>query len=95
MPPKPSGNDSSVLDREIISKNFTVREVAEQLGISAQSVYQLCATKKLAHLRLGVGRGTLRIPAQALNNFIKTVTVQSECPTAPAVPMLKHEKVKV
>src|SRR5262245_47985361 len=57
-------------------KNYTVKEVAEVLSISAQAVYQLCAKKKLRHLRLGIGRGTLRIPASALDEFVTQSTIQ-------------------
>jgi excisionase family DNA binding protein len=62
-------------------KHFTVREVAERLRISLQAVYLLCSERKLRHLRLGVGRGTVRIPASALADFIAQATVQAEEPT--------------
>src|SRR5262249_18440634 len=64
-------------------KNYTVREVAELLSISAQAVYQLCTKKKLRHLRLGIGRGTLRIPASALDEFISQSTVRVSEATPP------------
>jgi excisionase family DNA binding protein len=83
------------LPGENVEKNYTVTEAAERLSISGQSVYQLCSRKKLRHLRLGVGRGCVRIPASALDEFIKGATVQPEEPTAPQAPprQLKHLKV--
>ncbi len=64
-------------------KNFTVKEAAALLSISAQSVYKMCSQKKVRHLRLGIGRGTVRIPASALDDFIAQATVQPDEPAAP------------
>jgi excisionase family DNA binding protein len=52
-----------------------VKEVAERLGISEASVYQLCATRRLRHLRIGIRRGVIRIPAEALDEFIGKCSV--------------------
>lgn len=50
---------------------LTVREVAEQLSVSATCVYQLISRGKLACHRIGVGRGAIRIAAEDLAAFIE------------------------
>ncbi|MBI3408978.1 MAG: helix-turn-helix domain-containing protein [Planctomycetes bacterium] len=42
--------------------NLTVKQVAQRLGISAATVYALCNRRLLSHIRIGLGRGTVRIP---------------------------------
>ena len=44
-------------------KLLTVREAAERLGCSEALVYLLCSERRLPHVRLGTGRGTIRIQA--------------------------------
>jgi excisionase family DNA binding protein len=46
----------------VTKKYLSVREYAETFGVSVATVYAMCATGKLAHTRLGTGRGTIRIP---------------------------------
>jgi excisionase family DNA binding protein len=76
-------------------KNYTVREAAGLLGISEQTVYQLCAQKKVRHLRLGIGRGTLRIPASALDEFIAQSTVQAAALAEPKAQAAKLKHLKL
>lgn len=42
-------------------KPLTVQEAAARLKVSPDTVYDLCASKKLAHHRIGGGRGSIRI----------------------------------
>jgi excisionase family DNA binding protein len=76
-----SGRDSSQL---------TVRQVAERLGVAVGTIYALCARQELAHIRIGAGRGTLRIDERALEEYLKGGTVRPETPTAP--PSTKAER---
>ena len=46
---------------------LTVREVAEQLGVSAFTVYNLCERGELVHVRVS---NAIRIPPEALRAFI-------------------------
>src|SRR5438094_7080641 len=62
---------------------LTVREAAERLNVRPTTVYELCSQRKLAHVRVGVGRGTIRIDEQALEEFIRMATVQPKEPAAP------------
>lgn len=54
---------------------LTVKQTADQLQVSAALVYQLCAGRKLAHHRLGVGRGTIRIAEADLAAFVEDCKV--------------------
>jgi excisionase family DNA binding protein len=49
---------------------LTVTQVAERLSCSAALVYQLCADGRIAHHRLGLGRGTIRITEDGLSEYL-------------------------
>jgi excisionase family DNA binding protein len=74
---------------------FKIKEAADRLNVSAATVYELCAKGRLRHMRVGTGRGTIRIDEQALDDFIRGATVQPVEPAAPKpTPVrLKHSKV--
>lgn len=55
---------------------LTVKQTAERLGVSAGLVYELCASRKLRHERHGSGRGTIRIPEDAIAEYREAATVQ-------------------
>lgn len=76
-------------------KLLTVREAAERLGISTGLVYGLCARKRLRHERYGLGRGIIKIPEDAIDEFRRSVSVgehdeQVPEPKPPAPIKLKH-----
>jgi excisionase family DNA binding protein len=52
---------------------LTVAEAAERLRCSEMTVYRLCREGKLAHRRIGVGRGVIRVRAADLDSFAPTV----------------------
>ena len=56
---------------------LTVQKVAEQLGVAVGTVYQLCAAGKLVNLRIGTGRGAIRIEPAAVIAFIEAARVQT------------------
>jgi excisionase family DNA binding protein len=56
-----------------------VKEVSERLGVSAGCVYQLVHCGELEHIRVGVGRGTIRIPEESLATYIEQGGRQSRC----------------
>lgn len=62
---------------------LSVREYAATFGVSIATVYAMCATGKLAHVRLGTGRGTIRIPEDAAVPQ-GSEAGRPEPPTAPA-----------
>ena len=67
-----------------------VREAAQELGgVSESLVYGLCKAGKLEHIRVGVGRGTIRIPRAAVERFKE----EGRGRVVAAHPPLKHLKV--
>jgi excisionase family DNA binding protein len=67
---------------------LTVKQVAAILQVSAATVYQLCAARKLPHVRVGVGRGAIRVDEDALAAFLQASTVAPGRPANAAA--LKH-----
>lgn len=63
---------------------FTVKQVAEILGVSKGCVYALIDAGKLDHHRIGLGRGTIRISDQELDAYLDESRVTKE------TPLLKH-----
>lgn len=64
---------------------LTVKEAAPLLGLSAASVYALCAARRIRHARVGVGRGKIVIPPEAVAEYLAGGAVgPSEAPPAPA-----------
>src|SRR4051794_17161388 len=59
-------------------KRFSVAEAAKELGVSTGTVYGLCASRKLRHERHGLGRGRIKIPDDALQEYRRSVTVGTE-----------------
>ena len=57
--------------------NLTVKEAAPMLRLSEASVYALCAAKKLRHQRVGIGRGKIVIPPDAITEYLAKGTVKS------------------
>ena len=70
---------------------MNVRQAAERLEISQSLVYSLIAAGQLRHCRVGHGRGRLRIPPDAIEEYLARCTfgVREEKPAAP-MPRLKH-----
>ena len=70
---------------------MNVKQAAERLEISVSLVYSLAAAGKLRHCRVGHGRGRLRIPEDAIEEYLARCTfgVREEKPAA-SLPRLKH-----
>lgn len=49
---------------------LTVKQAAEHLNVSTATVYALCASGQLAHSRVGLGRGTIRIKHSELEKML-------------------------
>jgi excisionase family DNA binding protein len=56
---------------------LTVKEAATRLRLSSAAVYALCAGKLLRHSRVGVGRGKILIPPDAIDEYLARGTVRS------------------
>lgn len=70
---------------------LTVAEAAESLRLSPASVYSLCSRKLLRHQRVGVGRGKILIPPDAIAEYLAKGTVAS----VEAVPDAHAPKLKL
>ncbi|MGL4553894.1 MAG: helix-turn-helix domain-containing protein [Gemmataceae bacterium] len=65
---------------------LTVKEAAALLGISPALVYALVAARKVRHERHGLGRGAIRIPEDALEEYCRRHTIEAtEEETRPVV----------
>jgi excisionase family DNA binding protein len=65
---------------------LTVKQASEQLNCSKALVYALCGRGVLKHIRLGLGRGTIRIEEDDLLAFIELNKSASSTP-ANTVPL--------
>lgn len=73
---------------------LTVREAADRLGVSPGLIYGLCARRQLRHERYGLGRGTIKIPEDAIDEFRRSVSIggtEDALSARPALSVkLKH-----
>ncbi|MQA10535.1 MAG: helix-turn-helix domain-containing protein [Pseudonocardiaceae bacterium] len=51
---------------------YRVRSVAEALDVSVATIYRAIESGKLDALKHGTGKGTLRVPGQAVNDYINS-----------------------
>ena len=61
---------------------LTVADVAKRLRCSPSLVYGLCASGKLPHHRLGLGRGTIRVTEAQLEAFLQGTAI-TPAPSQP------------
>jgi excisionase family DNA binding protein len=59
-------------------KLLTVAEAALALHVSQATVRKLVARKFIRHERIGLGRGSIRLPEDALAEYRLSVTVPAE-----------------
>ena len=71
-------------------KLLTVRESAARLGCSEALVYLLSAERRLPHVGLGTGRGTIRIAEDDINEYVKNSRIDAHSLTKG----LKHIRAK-
>jgi excisionase family DNA binding protein len=65
---------------------MTVREAAARLEVSESLIYKLCAAGRLAHHRIGLGRGTIRIEPESVE------ALKREC-RAACIPAAKATRL--
>lgn len=71
-------------------------EAAEYLGCAAGLIYKLCKSKRLAHYRLGEGRGKIVLSKADLDAYLAGVKVvaQDNAPKSMPKPLkLVHVKL--
>ena len=70
---------------------LTVAQAARRLQVSPGLIYALVSERKLAHVRIGRGRGLIRIPEEAILDYLTRQQVPAgERKLPPALPKLKH-----
>lgn len=57
------------------SQMFRVKAVADILDVHISTVYRLIESKHLGSVRIGFGKGAIRIPAQALNDYLASLGI--------------------
>jgi excisionase family DNA binding protein len=62
----------------------TVRQAAERLEVSPQLVYALIAAGKLRCVRIGLGRGAIRILDEHIADYLARAEPVVKQPPAPA-----------
>lgn len=69
---------------------FSVIQVAERLGVSVACVYALVESMELAHYRIGMGRGTIRVSDEQLQAYLGRHEQKRPVKAAAAPVKLKH-----
>lgn len=65
---------------------LSVRDVATQLNVSTQTIYDLCAAGKLPHRRIGVGRGAIRFTTGDVAAYLDQAARGPAARATPPVP---------
>ena len=65
---------------------LTVREVAELLNVSVGCVYGLVSKGRLRCHRIGLGRGTIRVNGDDLDEYLAECRIQDNSSTAAGRP---------
>lgn len=73
---------------------LTVKQAAERLRVSPSLVYSLIAARELAHVRVGFGRGLIRISEESICEYERRRSVSVAGPAPATAPRrraaLKH-----
>lgn len=81
----------------VASPLLTVRQVADRLGLSQSSVYQLIESRQLAHHRLGTNKGAIRVSEADLLAYLnacrESTGTQRRKERRPVRATLKHLKL--
>lgn len=55
------------------TRMYRVKAVAQALDVSVATVYRLASSGQLHSVRVGVGKGALRIPETSLNEYLTSL----------------------
>lgn len=76
------------------SNSVTVKMAAQRLEVSPATIYSLIAAGKLRCVRIGMGRGAIRIMEEHVAEFLQGAATRSAQPAMPEPPRrhidLKH-----
>jgi excisionase family DNA binding protein len=69
-----------------VTRMYRVKAVAEMFDVSVATVYRAIESGRLAALRIGAGKGAVRIPEGALKPFVEAcVAAAQQAPTGEVV----------
>lgn len=71
---------------------LSVAQAAERLGVTTESIYVLLRRGKIAHYRIGLRGGKIRIKPEDLDLYLESCRVESEV-ARPSRP-LKHVRLR-
>ena len=60
-------------------KLMTIKDVAEYMQLGVISVTRMIARNEIPHIRVGKGRGSIRIVPEDFEKYIKTKSEVSKC----------------
>jgi excisionase family DNA binding protein len=69
---------------------LSVKATAERLHVSVNTIYALCAERKLRHVRVGVGRGKVCVPEDAIAEYVRCRTVEADGAKPPPPRVFTH-----
>lgn len=52
------------------TRMFRVKEVATRLNVHVSTVYRLIESGQLNSVRVGMGKGTVRVPEESLDSYL-------------------------
>jgi excisionase family DNA binding protein len=71
--------EGSCMDMAIAEKKYlTLKDVSDELGVSIFTVRDLVRAQLIETVRIGVSRGTVRIPRPALAAYIASRTTKAK-----------------
>jgi excisionase family DNA binding protein len=76
------------------SKVLTVADVADRLQVSRSTIYFLVERGKLAHHRVGRGRGTIRFSEADVEDYLQSCRREREAGEAPTAPAVDLRNIK-
>lgn len=76
-------------------KFYTVQEVADRLGVVPATIYALCQKKVIPHVRVGTGRGAIRISEEGLEVYLAGAAVRQNDVGLPPPPPTKLKHLKI
>jgi excisionase family DNA binding protein len=70
-----------------LTRMHRVKAVAEMLDVSVATIYRAIESGSLRALKVGTGKGALRIPADAIQDYV-TACQQAALASVPSLPVV-------
>lgn len=58
------------------TRMYRVKAVAQLLDVHVSTVYRLAESGRLPSVRVGFGKGAMRIPAEGLNEYLRSLGME-------------------